>query len=67
MDKKTYYQTVTVIFGALVLAHAWRIYNEAVAVIGGVEVPMWASYASIAIAGYLAVRGWQFSKMKHKR
>jgi hypothetical protein len=67
MDKKTYYQVVTVIFGILVVAHAWRLYAQAPAVIAGVDVPMWASWAAILIAGYLAVRGWQFSQMKHKR
>lgn len=67
MDKKTYYQTVSIIFGILAIAHILRIYNNAPAVIGGVDVPMWASTIAVFISGYLAVRGWQFAQMKHKK
>ncbi|MBC7836887.1 hypothetical protein H7X87_03885 [Acetobacteraceae bacterium] len=67
MNQKTYYQTVSVIFALLALAHIWRVYTSAPAVIAGVSVPMWASWAAILIAGYLAMRGWQFAGKKGKR
>lgn len=67
MTNKTYYQIVTVIFAIIAVGHAWRLYAQAPAVIGGIDVPMWASWAAVLIAGYLAIRGWQFTQMKHKR
>lgn len=67
MDKKTYYQTVSVIFAVLAVAHLARLYYGWEAVVAGVVVPIEASWVAFGIAGYLAVRGWQFSMMKHKR
>jgi hypothetical protein len=64
MDKKTYYQIVTVIFGLLAVAHALRVFYGWEAQIAGAEIPLWASMAAVLIAGYLAIRGWQFSKKK---
>lgn len=61
MDKKTYYKVVSVIFAALAVMHALRVYYAWEAQVGGYDVPLWCSYAAIAIAGYLSVRGWQFA------
>lgn len=67
MSNKTYYQTVSIIFLIIGVAHAARALNGWEAVIAGVVVPIWASWAAVAIAGYLAVRGWQLANGKHKK
>ena len=56
MDKKTYYQIVSVIFAVLAASHAARLYYGWEAEIGGVIVPLEASWVAVGIAGYLAVR-----------
>ena len=67
MKEKTYYKSVSVIFAILAIAHAMRLAYAWPANIGGVDIPLWASGAAVLIAGYLAVRGWQFAGKKHKR
>lgn len=67
MKNKTYYQSVAIIFFLIALAHLARLAYGWEAVIEGVTIPMWTSAAAAAIAGYLAVRGWQFSNKKGKR
>jgi hypothetical protein len=66
MEQKTYYKIAAVVFAVIAVGHAVRIYNDWPAVVAGVDVPMWASWVALAIAGYLAVRGWQFSQKKGK-
>lgn len=67
MKNKTYYQSVAIIFFIIAIGHLARLAYGWEAVIGDVVVPMWTSGAAAAIAGYLAVRGWQFSTKKGKR
>jgi purine-cytosine permease-like protein len=64
MDNKTYYQAVAIIFAIIAIGHAARLYNGWVAVIGSIIVPLWVSWVAVLIAGYLAVRGWQFAQKK---
>jgi hypothetical protein len=52
---------VIIVFGTIVIVHLARITGEWDAVINGAPVPMWASWAAVFIAGYLAVRGIQLS------
>jgi uncharacterized protein YsxB (DUF464 family) len=66
MDKKTYYQVVTVVFAVIAVGHALRVYYGWEAVIAGVAVPAWVSIVAVFVAGYLAVRGWQFAR-KHSK
>lgn len=65
MNKKTYYFSVSVVFTIVAAAHLARIVYGWEAILGGVVIPMWASWAAVLIAGYLAVRGWQFAKKNH--
>ncbi|OGC84866.1 hypothetical protein A3F55_00070 [Candidatus Adlerbacteria bacterium RIFCSPHIGHO2_12_FULL_53_18] len=65
MNNKTYYTLVSVIFFTIAFGHALRLLNEWEAVIAGVVIPLWASLAAVAIAGYLGVRGWQLAN-KHR-
>ena len=70
MDRQTYYYSVSAIFAVIALMHLLRIYNGWDAQIGDLMIPLWISWAALFIAGYLAVRGWQFAKMPaqhHKR
>lgn len=67
MDKKMYYRTVSVIFGVLALAHAARVYYGWEAQVGDYVIPVWFSWVAVFVAGYLAVRGWQFADRKKRR
>lgn len=62
MSKQTYYYVVSGIFLILAVLHLVRILNEWEAAIGGVPIPLWASWVSVLLAGYLAVRGFQFGQ-----
>jgi hypothetical protein len=64
MNKQMYYRTVSVIFLFISVLHVLRFAKGWEAVIAGVEIPLWASAAAALIAGYLAVRGWQFSNKR---
>ncbi|MEX2515225.1 MAG: hypothetical protein WD335_03800 [Candidatus Paceibacterota bacterium] len=61
MVLKLYYKAIIIVFGTIVIVHLARITGEWDAVINGAPVPMWASWAAVFIAGYLAVRGIQLS------
>jgi len=62
MKKKTYYTLASVIFAVVAIAHAVRAFYGWDAVIGGVEIPLWFSWVAVVLAGYLAVRGFQYAK-----
>lgn len=66
MNTKTYYQSVAVIFSIIAVLHAARGLYGWEAVVAGVTIPVWVSWAAVLIAGYLAVRGFQFAKHGHK-
>ena len=66
MDKKTYYYTVSGIFGLITLLHLARIYYGWDAQIGEAVIPLWFSWVGVLIAGYLTVRGWQFANAKKR-
>ncbi len=67
MSKQTYYAIVSIIFAIIAVGHAARLYFGWEAVIAGVEVPLWASWFALVLAGYLAMRGWMFVEKKGKR
>ena len=52
----------SLLFAIIAVGHAIRAIYEWEAVIGGVMIPVWFSLAAVVIAGYLAVRGWQFAQ-----
>ena len=62
MSKQTYYYVVSGLFLVIGAFHLVRVLSGWEAVIAGVEIPMWISWAAIVLAGYLAVRGFQFGK-----
>lgn len=62
MKKKTYYTTAATIFTIVALAHLIRAIQEWEAVVAGASVPVWFSWVAVVLAGYLAVRGFQFSR-----
>lgn len=63
MSNKEYYRFVSLIFFVIAIAHAVRAIYGWDAVIGGVEIPIWCSWVAVALAGYLAFRG--FSMVNH--
>jgi hypothetical protein len=62
MDKRTYFYTTAVVFLVIGLLHLTRAFRGWEAVIGGVEIPVWASWVVVALAGYLALTGFEFAK-----
>lgn len=62
MDRNTYAMASGVIFAAIAVLHAARIFYGWSAEIGGWAVPMWLSWAALVIAGYLAYAAWQLKR-----
>ena len=52
----------SIIFAVIAVGHALRAVYEWEAMVGGVAIPVWFSWVAVVIAGYLAVRGWQFAQ-----
>lgn len=61
MPLKIYYKAVSIAFAVIMVVHLARVTGEWEAFISGWPVPMWVSWAAVFIAGYLAVRGFQFA------
>lgn len=61
MKHKLYYTTVAIIFSVITVVHLARIADQWEAMIGSYPVPMWVSWAAVIIAGYLALRGFEFA------
>lgn len=62
MNIKIYYKIVAGIFTSIAILHALRLFYGWEATLGGATIPLWMSGFGVAIAGYLAFRGWQFAK-----
>lgn len=60
--KKVYYMTAATIFTIVAIAHLIRAILGVEAVIGGAVIPVWVSWVAAVLAGYLAVRGFQYSR-----
>ncbi len=60
MKKQTYYTVVSSIFLIVAVLHVVRAFMGWDAIIAGVSVPVWCSWAGAALAGYLAFRGFSF-------
>ena len=54
MRQKTFFTVSGTIFGAIALLHLARILAGWPAHIGTCEVPMWLSWVSVVVAGYLS-------------
>ena len=62
MKEKTYLKLTGFVFFVIAILHIARIYYEWIAVIGGVEIPIWASYVASLISIYLSYRAFQLTK-----
>lgn len=56
---KTYITITAGVFTLIALLHLARIIYGWEAVIGNVEIPMWASWLAVLVAGALALKGWK--------
>lgn len=56
---KTYITITAAIFTVIGLLHLARIIYGWEAVIGVLEIPMWASWLAVLVAGALAFKGWE--------
>ena len=62
MSQKTFLLTVAAFFSLIGLLHLLRLVFGWEAIIGGLIVPMWASWVAILVAGYLAYEGLRLGK-----
>jgi hypothetical protein len=62
MPQTIYIAVSGLIFDLVFLFHLLRIIFGWHAEIGGFEVPMWISWVSLAIAGYLAITAYRLLK-----
>lgn len=62
MKKQSFYYIVSGVFFLIAVFHLARVMNEWKAVMGGVEIPMWVSWAAVIIAGYLCLRAFQYGR-----
>ena len=54
MSQKTFTRIAGLVFSLVALLHALRLLFRWNAVIGGWSVPLWVSWAALAVSGYLA-------------
>lgn len=57
MTIQTYRKVTGLLFLIIAGLHALRLINQWGAVIGGFEIPMWASVIAVVVAGYLSYQG----------
>lgn len=62
LNHKTFFWVVIGIFTVIAILHGFRLFYQWPAVIGGFEIPMWASYLAVAIAAYLAYQASRIAK-----
>lgn len=62
MNRRNYFVASSTVFAIVGAVHLIRVVQGWEAALGGYEVPMWASWAAIAVAGYLAFTGYGFRK-----
>ena len=51
-----------VVFGFIALAQLLRVVNQVSIQIGGVEIPVWASWVAVVVAGGMCA--WAFTSRK---
>lgn len=61
MKQDNFNRTAGIIFLIIAVLHLSRVVQGWEANIGGFNVPMWASYLAVLIAGYLAFHGLKLS------
>ena len=65
MDQKAYNTTTAVLFLVIAALHLLRIIFGWPVQIGGLDIPLWASWLALVIAGALAYFG--FAQDTHRR
>jgi hypothetical protein len=59
---KPFTTIAAVIFAAMALVHAYRLYNGFDIVVAGNTLPQWVSIAGVAVTALLAVMLWRESR-----
>jgi hypothetical protein len=67
LSKNTFPQLAAAIFLIVAVAHGLRLIFKWEVLIGGWQVPMWASAVAILISAYLAYEGFRISQSKQIR
>lgn len=62
MNRRNYFVATSAVFAIVGAVHLVRVMQGWTAVINGYELPMWASWAALLVAGYLAFTGYGFRK-----
>jgi len=62
MKHKDYYAISGGVFSIIAIAHLVRIVYGWEAMIGGLAIPMWASWVVIALASFLAYSAFKLNK-----
>ena len=62
---KAHLLVASVVFLLVAVAHATRIACGSTLIIGSWNVPMWASYVAVILAGGLSLQGFKFAKNAH--
>lgn len=62
MNSKSYIQITALLFLAIALVHAWRIWSGVAVVVGDWAAPNWVSWAGVIVGGYLAYTGYKLNK-----
>ncbi len=63
-NRKTYYKVTSLIFLLIAVLHAMRLLYGWEATIGDINVPLWASWVAVLLAGYLSYRGFTWKQLK---
>ncbi|MBI3020970.1 MAG: hypothetical protein HYY59_03095 [Candidatus Omnitrophica bacterium] len=62
MNQKTFTVTAGVVFLLVAALHALRLLWGWEAVIGGWHIPLWVSWAALAVSGFLAYTAFRVSR-----
>ena len=62
MNQKTFRLTAGAVFLLVAVLHALRLLCGWEAVIGGWSVPLWISWAALAVSGYLAYTAFRVGR-----
>jgi hypothetical protein len=62
MSKNTFLLLAGVIFFVVAVVHAARLVLKWEVIVGGWQVPMWASGVAVVVAAYLAYQGFEARK-----
>lgn len=64
MNRKTYYNTVALVFLIVAILHLLRAINGWEATIANNIIPIWVSWVAVLVAGYLSLRGFGLARQK---